>query len=115
MTDILRLQTKAVAWMFILCLIAPVTARAAETPGDTTVVASPVAPKPHHKHKKKASVSATSNGTAVPAPDTGSNRKQAAENTDAPGMSDSLGTNNPGGPNMGSGDHTPGTTGTSGQ
>jgi len=106
---------KAGTLIIIMCLIVPVAVRAAENAGDATATASPLPPKHHHKHKKKASVSATSNGTAAPAADTGSNRKTAAENTDAPGMSDSLGSNNPGSPNMGSSDHTPGTTGTSGQ
>ena len=109
------LTTKAAILMSMVCLIIPYSARSADMPGGVSPTADPVPPKHHHKHKKKASVSATSNGTVAPEADTGSNRKTASVNTDAPGMSDSLGTNNPGSPNMGSPDHTPGTTGTSGQ
>jgi hypothetical protein len=101
--------------MLILFLFAPIGVRAAENVGDATATVSPVPPKHHHTHKKKASISATSNGTVAPTPGTGSNQKTAATNTDAPGMSDSLGSNNPGTPNMGAPDHVPGTTGTSGQ
>jgi len=115
MTDSERLRNRVIAFISILNLVVPAGLRAADATQETTTASNPAPPKHHYKHKKKASVSATSNATAAPAADIGSNRRTAAENTDAPGMSDSLGSNNPGGPNMGSPDHTPGTSGTSGQ
>jgi len=65
------------------------------------------APHKHHHRLKKAHVTAASPNI--------SNVRNTASDTDVPGLSDSLGTNNAGSPNMGSSDHTPGTTGTSGQ
>ena len=115
MMGFVRFRRSALSFILLGSLMAPAGIHAADATGETTATPNPAPIKPHHKHKKKASVSATSNSTAVPTADTGSGRKTAAENTDAPGMSDSLGSNNPGGPNMGSPDHTPGTTGTSGQ
>ena len=111
----MRLSAKVLAFVSIVNLIAPAAGLATGSTDGAAAAVNPVSPRPHHKHKKKVSASAASNGTVAPAPDTGSNRKTAAGNTDAPGMSDSLGSNNPGSPNMGSPDHTPGTTGTSGQ
>ena len=110
-----RLKMKNVAWIFFFSLLVPFALLAAENTAGTPATRNYKPPVHHHKHKKTASASATGNGTVAPTPGTGSNRKMAAANTDAPGMSDSLGQNNPGTPNMGSPDHTPGTTGTSGQ
>jgi len=103
----MRLMRKAVALTFVLNLFSPVVVRAADyatTASSATTVTNTTPHRHHHRLKNTTSASATSSNTGAP-----------ASNTDAPGMSDSLGTNNPGSPNMGSSDHSPGTTGTSGQ
>jgi len=101
-----------------LGLIAPGTIRAADTtaPNSATTSTSSTPHQHHHRHKKTTSGSATSNTTVAPAGGANDSHKEtAAGNTEAPDMSNSLGSNNPGNPNMGSADHTAGTTGTSGQ
>jgi len=86
------------------------------TPASTTP-ASTAPHKHHHHHKKSVKTSESSPKTTPPAssPAADSHVGNGTGNTDAPGMSNSMGTNNPGSPNMGSSDHVPGTTGTSGQ
>ena len=112
----MKSKIKVLSFIAILTLIAPLMIRAADTPGDTTVPATPAPRKVHHRHKKKASGAAAPSKTVDPV---SAADKQlhtgVSNNTDASGMSDSLGTNNAGSPNMGSSDHVPGTTGTSGQ
>ncbi len=114
----MRLLKLAGAIVVTLWLSEQVAVQAAENVTDTSAgapLAVPAQSQRHHKHKKKADVPTTNNTTASPAVDRDSRQNKAAVNTDAPGMSDSLGANHPGSPNMGSADHTPGTTGTSGQ
>lgn len=110
----MKLKTKALALIPILHLIAParVTAADSTVPASTTTTPSPH--KRHHRHKKTKSDSATSSSTVAPA--SPSHTGTVPGGSAVPnGMSDSLGSNNAGSPNMGSPDHTPGTTGTSGQ
>lgn len=112
----MRLKTKAFAWISILSLIAPalVTAADSTVPASTTTTPSPTPHKRHHRHKKTNSDSATSSSTVAPA--SPSHTGTVPGGSAVPnGMSDSLGSNNAGSPNMGSQDHTPGTTGTTGQ
>jgi hypothetical protein len=103
--------------LLLLALIAPAPTLA---DGPPTVVASPVSPTPplhHHKHKQKRKTGAPAGSNAsVTAAGTHATRSgaAAAAGTDSPSMSYGLGPNNPAAPNMGSADHTPGTTGTSG-
>ena len=93
--------------LLIIGLMAPVFIRAEESP-------SPVSPKRHHKHKKH-SHPAPSPTPAAAVSGTPSN---APINPGVIGNVDPAnqdGARSPGAPNMGSGDHVPGTTGTSGQ
>jgi hypothetical protein len=115
----------------ILDLIVPAAARAADTGGGTintpnndayttapNMAATTTSPPPRkHPHRKKRPKDQVTRKQQTVAPtDSGDVRRGSADsNTEAPGMSDSLGTNNPSGPNLGTSDHVPGTTGTSGQ
>jgi hypothetical protein len=109
--------------MFALNLITPAVLRAADTDdghatvsGSTTTAANTTAPKHHHRHKKPIGEPTTGSRTITPPADTNDlHVGTVGNNTDAPGMSNSIGSNNPGTPNMGTADHVPGTTGTSGQ
>ena len=112
-------MTKGLVLISALNLIGPGFVQGDESaaPATTTPTTAP-APAPHkhhHRKKKTASLPATGSKTVASPSDHPIHAGIQATNTDAPGMSDSLGANNPGGPNMGSSDHTPGTTGTSGQ
>jgi glycerol kinase len=116
MTDIVRLRNRVIAFISILNLVVPTGLRAADATGETTTAPHPAPLKPHHKHKKKTASSAAGNASAAAAGTKASDSgKAAAKNTEGTGISDGLGSNSPGSPNMGSPDHTPGSTGTSGQ
>ena len=119
-----KLKSKTLALTFLISLVLPVAVRADENnggTGNTTIYdssttepnAHPESHK-HHKHKKTTSNSTPSNAST--APSSADSRAGTVDGrTQAPGMSNSIGSNNAGEPNMGSPDHVPGTTGTSGQ
>jgi hypothetical protein len=104
---------KSLALVTLLSLIAPAAGWAAD---DTTATpaASLKSHKRHHRNKNKSSDGVTHANTVAPAA-AGSGTEKGNLNAAGSGMSDSLGPNNPATPNMGSPDHVPGTTGSSGQ
>ena len=112
----MRLKRKAVAVISMLYLLAPSVIGSDDTtvPVGATTAPSPTPHKRHHRKKKAKSEATTSSATVAPA--VPSHTGTVPGGSAVPnGMSDSLGSNNAGSPNMGSPDHTPGTTGTSGQ
>jgi hypothetical protein len=82
----------------------------------STTATNSAPPALTHKHKKQTGSSAAIKASVAAA---GANASQsgaaAAANKETPGSLYHLEGNNAGGQNMLSGDHTPGTTGTSGQ
>jgi len=106
--------TKALAFATLLSLIMPVGGWATDD-STATPAASQKSYKHHHRKKNKSSDGVTHTTAAAPAAANGSSTEKGDLNSAVSGMSDSLGPNNPATPNMGSPDHVPGTTGTSGQ
>ena len=116
----MRWKTKTLSWISLLILMAPLTLLAAvttETPEVATSSASTTSPlrKHHHKPKKTAPDSATPNSADIHAGAAASGSGTSGGTVASPGISDNLKGNDAGQPNMGSPDHVPGTTGTSGQ
>ncbi len=114
-----KLKSKTVAIVSLLSLIAPAAGWAADTaPSDAATTTPAASPKPHKTHHRKLKRKSTAGKPSTPAHSsdaTGSGTGKADLNSAVDGMNDSLGPNNPSTPNMGSPDHVPGTTGTSGQ
>jgi len=94
---------------------APALALAADPDGDATTAASPITPKPRHRLKNAPKADTVGGKPVASSGANIHNRGTDTGDPDTPGMSDSLGSNSPGSPNMGAPDHVPGTTGTSGQ
>jgi len=111
----MKLKTKTMVCMAMLALMATVAWQTAIADSNTDSAPTKVVPRKRH-HRRKKTTSAPAAGTTTAAPAAKDTHPPTLPNsTDAPGMSNSLGSNDPGGPNMGSPDHVPGTTGTSGQ
>jgi hypothetical protein len=108
---------KGVALLSVLNLLGPLAILADDSAPSPAAPATMTrtAPRKHHRRHKKTASAPASGTKTVASDDKTLHTGVPASNTDAPGMSDSLGANNPGTPNMGASDHTPGTTGTSGQ
>ncbi len=110
---------RIVTLIAILSLMGPGTVRAADNdasqppPNGATTAPSATSPKHHHRHKKVTTV--TSAGSKPVASAASAAPPQAEISIGNNTSPDSLGSNSPGSPNMGSPDHTPGTTGTSGE
>jgi hypothetical protein len=105
--------TKWVAFTALFILVPPRSGWTDDT--TATPAASHKSHKRHHRNKNKSSDGVTHTNTVTPAAAPGSDSGKSNLNSAVSGMGDSLGPNNPGTPNMGSPDHIPGTTGTSGQ
>lgn len=71
-------------------------------------------PKPK-RHRKAKSSTQTSKGPIIPHPAATENSRPPAGAANIPGIADDAGASSVGGTHMGAQDHTPGTTGTSGQ
>ena len=114
-----HLPTRSYSLLSIMVLAAPFLVQAADpipaATNETPAAASPKPPKHHPRHAKTKKTPPPPPVIDQTAPPVDSHVVHPAPNTAAPGMSNSLGTNNPGAPNMGTGDHVPGSTGTSGQ
>ena len=110
-----KFEIQTLTVMAVLSLFPAGVLRAADAVVETSTTTSRSTKKHSHRHKKPVVAPAEGQKTTAPAGDLDARKGVSSDNTDAPGMSDSLGNNNPGSPNMGSSDHVPGTTGTSGQ
>jgi hypothetical protein len=112
-----KLNAQAFAIVFVLSLLVPPLTRAADdkTPNSATTATSPAPVQKHRRHKKTAGGAVTSKDSVNAAGTHASREEVSAVHTGTEGMSNSLGNNNPSEPNMGSPDHIPGSTGTSGQ
>ena len=99
------------AFLSILFLVVPFTGRAADSTGTTPPASDSHSPAKHHRHKKKL-ISDAAIGKST---ETVTHVGVGAGNIVIPGMSNDNKAGEVGSPNMGSPDHTPGTTGTSGQ
>src|SRR6266700_8366513 len=102
-------KTKTFLFGLFIGLMA-MAAWAADTTDSTTTPpsATPKPHKSHHRKKKKSTTAATPhNGATTSVP--GSNSGSAVNKAVVTGITDGLGPNNAGSPNMGSGDHVPGT------
>ena len=113
-----RRMIKVFAIPSMIVLIAVGRGSATETTdingvGTTTGPVPVQHPRRHHK-KRTPPVAPVTGPVSVASPDTSIPAKTISD-INTSGRADSLGTNNPGSPNMGSADHVPGTTGTSGQ
>ena len=122
-------MTKPFVLIFILNGVSPMAVKAADSTADASVAApaamapasaaSPANPtprKPHH-HRRKATSQVPTPSPAVPAAVAAPNPnpESSAGSVVVPGVTDKVGSRSVGDVNLGSQDHTPGTTGTSGQ
>lgn len=116
MNESVRLRNRALAFISILNLIVPAGLLADNTTITKSTATVPSTARHHHKHKKKPADTAATKAsvTAAGADATQSGTAFSATKQD-PGALNPLEGNNAGGQNMMTGDHTPGTTGTSGQ
>jgi len=123
-------KAKSLTMLLILSYVFPVNLLAADptsgtlntpnndayttAPSGATTTKTPPLHKTSKHHKKKSSQSTTANPTT---PTSGGNTTPPATNDSikVSGLGNESDIHNPGGPNMGTADHTPGTTGTSGQ
>jgi len=120
---LLKIKTRILASAVMICLIGTTALRAddltvpaAAAPALTALAANPTPKKHHHKHKKAAVVPVTSNNSTITSASAQTPQVGAsAGSLEMPGLNQNRGAGSVGGPNWGSGDHTQGTSGTSGQ
>jgi len=121
-------MTTFFALILLLNGVGPTVVKAVDTTGAAAnplnsdaapASATPASPTPrkHHHHPKKTTTppAATSNSPAAPADIANPNAGTSAANSVVSGISDKQGTRGGGDVNFGTQDHTPGTSGTSGQ
>ena len=109
-----RSQATPLALIALFITAVPYTVQASDPTQDPSIqntTATPAA-KPHKRRTPRKKRPA--NNTPLTPAEVNATLDSDIANTPT-GKPDGMGSNNPGGPNRGSGDHIPGTTGTSGQ